>query len=121
MFGRNEVSDTELSKTVNSRLSRTGTGSRITATVNRGVVTLLGNLQYAGQRIPIKNTASRISGVRQVIDQMQIARKKPQAAPYQHSKPGEPVKQTETAPLPETVVNDGSPADPTISPNIVES
>ena len=121
MFGRNEVSDKELSKMVNSRLSRTGTGSRITATVNRGVVTLLGILQYAGQRIPIKNTASRISGVRQVIDQMQIAQKKPQAVSYQHSKPSEPVKQIETAPLTETIGNDGSSADPAISTNIVKN
>ena len=76
MFGRNEVSDKELSKTVNSRLARTGTGGKIIASANRGTITLKGNLQYPAQRVPVVNTASRVAGVRQVIDQMQVAAKK---------------------------------------------
>ena len=64
MFGRNDVSDKDLAKTVVSRVSRTGSGSRISATVNRGVVTLMGKLKYVDQRRPIVNAASRIAGVR---------------------------------------------------------
>lgn len=89
MFGRKEVSDSELSKTVNSRLARTGTGSRVTAVVNRGVVTLTGKLQYAAQRTPIMNTASRVAGIRQVIDQMQLIPAKKYAQP-----PAKPVVKT---------------------------
>jgi BON domain len=81
MFGNHELSDKELLKTVNSRLTRTGTGSRIVAKINRGVITLSGNLQFAAQRIPIMNAASRVSGVRQVIDQMQFAQKKSYSPP----------------------------------------
>jgi hypothetical protein len=46
MFGRNEVPDRSLLKTVNRRLDRTGTGShsKITAAVQRGMVTLTGKL-----------------------------------------------------------------------------
>ncbi len=89
MFGRDNLSDKELSKTVNSRLARTGT--RVTATVNRGVVTLVGKLQYPAQRIPVTKTASQISGVRQVIDQMQVAQKKSFSPPPQAASTFKPV------------------------------
>jgi hypothetical protein len=77
MFNRNEVSDKELLKTVNSRLARTGTGSKVTASVSRGMVTLSGNLRYAAQRAPIMSAANGIAGVRQVIDRMQCPPKPP--------------------------------------------
>jgi hypothetical protein len=77
MFNRNEVPDKELLKTVNSRLARTGTGSKVTATVSRGMVTLSGNLRYAAQRAPIMNVANGIAGVRQVIDRMQCPPRQP--------------------------------------------
>lgn len=81
MFNRNEVPDKELLKTVNSRLARTGTGSKVTATVSRGMVTLSGNLRYAAQRAPIMNVANGIAGVRQVIDRMQCPPKQPAYQP----------------------------------------
>ena len=101
MFGRKEVSDSELSKTVNSRLGRTGTGSRITAVVNRGVATISGKLQYAGQRTPIMNAASRVAGIRQVIDQMQLIPTKKYSPPPAKPvvKPIPPVVQAEPIPL----------------------
>jgi hypothetical protein len=77
MFNRSEVSDKELLKTVNARLARTGTGSKVSATVSRGAVTLSGNLRYAAQRGPIVSAANGIAGVRQVIDRMQCAPKQP--------------------------------------------
>jgi osmotically-inducible protein OsmY len=77
MFGRNQISDKELLKTVNQRLARTGTGgqSKISASVLQGTITLSGSLQYAMQRSPIVKAASNIAGVRRVIDQMQIVAK----------------------------------------------
>jgi BON domain-containing protein len=77
MFNRNEVPDKELLKTVNARLARTGTGSKVTATVSRGTVTLSGNLRYAAQRAPLMSAANSIAGIRQVIDRMQCPPKQP--------------------------------------------
>ena len=51
MFGRNQLSDKDLQKTVNQRLQRAGIGSqsRIAATVQGGMVTLTGlGLKIAG-------------------------------------------------------------------------
>ncbi|HEY2826701.1 MAG TPA: BON domain-containing protein [Pirellulales bacterium] len=120
MFGRNEVSDKELSKTVNSRLARAGANSKIVALVNRGAVTLSGNLQYAAQRIPIVNTASRVAGVRQVIDQMQVVAKKsfsPPAKALVTCKP--PVAATALAVEQIAPVEESAPpsAAPDLSPN----
>ena len=77
MFGRNEVSDKELLKTVNRRLDRTGSGlrSKITASVQRGTVTLSGKLQYDYQRSSIVKAVQGVAGVHQVIDQLQSAPK----------------------------------------------
>lgn len=101
MFGRKEVSDSELSRTVNSRLGRTGTGSRITAVVNRGVATLTGKLQYTAQRTPIMNAASRVAGIRQVIDQMQLipVKKYSPTPPKPVAKPVPTVGQVELIPI----------------------
>ena len=73
MIGRNDIPDKALLKTVNQRLDRTGTGSqsKVTATVQRGIVTLVGKLQYENQRTPIMKAIRNIAGVRQVIDQLQ--------------------------------------------------
>jgi osmotically-inducible protein OsmY len=74
MFGRKAISDKDLLKTVNQKLSRTGTSSaRILATVSHGTVTLTGVIHGEMQRIPLMKAASRVEGVRQVLDQMQIA------------------------------------------------
>ncbi len=78
MFGRNVLSNSELLKVVNQRLARTGTSAqlRITVSACSGTITLTGDLQYAGQRVPIIKAATRVEGVRQVIDQMKIVSKK---------------------------------------------
>ncbi len=80
MFGQNRISDGDLLKSVNQKLSRTGTASqsKVTAAVRGGMVTLTGNLQYANQRIEIVKAAGRSPGVRQVIDNMQVVAKKNQ-------------------------------------------
>ena len=81
MFGGNDVSDKALLKSVNRRLERTGTGSqsRVAAAVQRGTVTLSGKLQYENLRIPIVKAVRGVTGVRQVIDQLQSP---PKLNPY---------------------------------------
>jgi osmotically-inducible protein OsmY len=74
MFGRKPIADKDLLKTVNQKLSRTGTSSaRILAGVSHGTITLTGTLHAEGQRIPLVKAASRVEGVRQVLDQMTVA------------------------------------------------
>jgi osmotically-inducible protein OsmY len=72
MFSRNEVPDKELLKTVNRKLSRSGgSQSRITATIQKGVVTLSGKIAYENQRTPIVKSVSSVPGVRSVTDMLQ--------------------------------------------------
>ena len=83
MNSRNVVSDKELLKSVNRKLERTGTGSqtRLRATVQRGTVTLAGQLQYDNQRMPLVKAAGSVPGVRNVVDQLQAPPKvKPHGA-----------------------------------------
>jgi hypothetical protein len=78
MFGRNQVSDRDLLKTVNQRLARTGTASqsKVNVNVQHGVVTLTGSLQYAIQRSSILKAITRVPGVSRVVDQLQMVAKK---------------------------------------------
>jgi phosphoribosylformylglycinamidine (FGAM) synthase-like enzyme len=78
MFGRNEVSDKDLLKSINQRLARTGTASqsKVSVSVQQGNVTLSGTLQHAVQRSPIVKAVTRVAGVRRVVDQMQHTAKK---------------------------------------------
>jgi len=77
MFGRNQVSDKDLLKHVNQRLTRTGTASqsRVMVAVQQGTVTLTGTLQYAIQRSPIVKAVARVAGVSRVVDQMTLVEK----------------------------------------------
>jgi hypothetical protein len=75
MLQNDKNNDAALLKTVNQKLSRGGGGSqsRITATVQRGTVTLTGKLQYDAQRAPLTKTVASIAGVRRVVDQLMVA------------------------------------------------
>ena len=77
-FGRNQVSDKDLLKTVNQRISRTGTASQsnVRVSVQQGTVTLAGSLQYAIQRTPILRAIGNIPGVRRVVDLLEIIDRK---------------------------------------------
>ena len=74
MLQNDKNNDAALLKTVNQKLSRGGGGSqsRITATVQRGTVTLSGNLQYDAQRAPLTKAVASIAGVRRVVDQLVV-------------------------------------------------
>jgi osmotically-inducible protein OsmY len=73
MFGKNEVPDKELLKMVNRKLSRAGTGSQshVSASVQRGNVTLSGKIAFENQRSPIVKAVSSVPGVRAVNDMLQ--------------------------------------------------
>jgi hypothetical protein len=86
MLGRNQISDKDLLKQVNQRLLRSGASqSRVAVTVNMGMVTLTGTLQHAIQRDPILKAVARVTGVKRVIDQMQLLVRK-------HEIPARPIK-----------------------------
>jgi osmotically-inducible protein OsmY len=80
MLGRNQIPDKDLLKAVNQRLMRSGTGSqtRVTASVQKGMVTLTGTLQYAIQRNPIMKAVQSVPGISRIVDQMVLVPKKPQ-------------------------------------------
>jgi hypothetical protein len=75
MLQNDKNNDAALLKTVNQKLARGGGGSqsRITATVQRGTVTISGNLQYDAQRAPLTKAVASIAGVRRVVDQLVVA------------------------------------------------
>jgi osmotically-inducible protein OsmY len=72
MFGKSTVSDKELSKTVRNRLQRGGSGG-LTSDVREGTVTLKGRIRYESQRRPLLKIVRSIAGVRNVIDQLEVA------------------------------------------------
>ena len=85
MFGVNDTTDKSLQKSVARRLERSGAGSQsgLTATVQRGTVTLTGKLKYENQRLPILKAIRGVAGVRQVIDQLQSPPKVRRQPPQQ--------------------------------------
>jgi osmotically-inducible protein OsmY len=50
--------------------------AKVAVSVNMGMVTLTGNLQHAIQRQPILKAVARVTGVKRVIDQMQLVARK---------------------------------------------
>lgn len=70
----NQVPDKTLLKSVNQKLMQRagGSGSKITANVASGTVTLSGTLAQEYQRKTIVSAMQTISGVRRVIDQMTV-------------------------------------------------
>ena len=76
MFGGNQLSDKELSKTVNKRLQRGG-GAGLTADIRQGTVTLKGKIRYETQRVLMLKIVNSIAGVRRVVDQIRLEARRP--------------------------------------------
>ena len=72
------IPDKSITTKLNQRLVRAGLGSqsKVAITVRNGTVTLSGTLQYEMQRRSVLNSARGTAGVRNVIDQLQVAPKK---------------------------------------------
>jgi osmotically-inducible protein OsmY len=73
MFRKEPITDAAVLKDVNKRLTRTGTGSRIKASVHGGQVTLTGEMQYENQRRSFVQAVNRAEGIKGIIDQMTVA------------------------------------------------
>jgi osmotically-inducible protein OsmY len=74
---RNQISDKTVLKSVLQKMTRKGTGSgRVKATVRSGDVTLAGTIDYEHERRPILSSANSIPGVKRVIDQLRVEKKK---------------------------------------------
>jgi osmotically-inducible protein OsmY len=69
------VPDKNLLRSVTQKLAQksAGSGTKLTATVSSGVVTLSGVLTQEAQRRMIVNAMVGIGGVRRVIDSMTVA------------------------------------------------
>ena len=74
----NKVPDKAILQKVTQHVQLTGTGSqsKVTVNVRRGEVTVSGSIQYEMQRRNILRAAGRVSGVRRVVDQLQLQEKK---------------------------------------------
>jgi osmotically-inducible protein OsmY len=68
----NQIPDKSLLRSINKNLQRTGTNSKIVASVKSGYVTLTGVLQYENQRRNIVRVTNQVNGVRHVVDQMTV-------------------------------------------------
>ena len=85
MLRKQVVPDRVLLNKVNQRLARAalGAGCSVRVSVSNGQVTLSGTIQRDLQRRPALRAAQGIDGVRQVVDQLQVAPKAEKAPPKQ--------------------------------------
>lgn len=69
-----QTPDKQVSQKVQQRLSRAGVGSQstISVQVRNGDVTLSGTLQYETQRRSALHAARGVTGVRRIVDQLQV-------------------------------------------------
>src|SRR5947199_8577110 len=70
MLGGNQASDKALQKLVDRRLQRSG-ALGLRAVVVNGSVTMTGQLKYENQRIPLMKALRGVSGVENILDQVQ--------------------------------------------------
>ena len=74
---RNQIPDKTLLKSVIQQFTRKGVNAvRIKASVSGGTVTIAGTINYDHQRRSILNAANGVTGVRNVIDQLRVEKKK---------------------------------------------
>lgn len=74
---QNQIPDKTLLKNVLQRMMRKGVNSsRVKATVHGGAVTITGTIDYGHERRLILNAAKGIAGVKRVVDQLQVEKKK---------------------------------------------
>ena len=71
---RNVIPDKTLLRNITQKLARVGTGtpSHVTTTVRNGEATLSGTIGFEHERHSILRSASSVSGIRRVIDQLRV-------------------------------------------------
>jgi osmotically-inducible protein OsmY len=109
MFGNDAATDKALHKMVMRRLQRSGSQGGLNAVVQRGSVTITGKLQHESQRLVVIKALRSVSGVRNVIDQLQSPpKKKPEISQQRPSQPAaEPIADTSEALSPQSVDDNG--------------
>jgi len=74
---RKQIPDKELLKSVLQNMTRKGVNpSRVKATVQSGTVSIVGAIDYDHQRRSIINAVGSITGVKRVIDQLRVEKRK---------------------------------------------
>ena len=74
---RNQVPDKTLLQSVLQRMTRKGaSSSRVKATVRSGDVTIAGTIDYEHERRSILSSANSVPGVKRIIDQLRVEKKK---------------------------------------------
>lgn len=74
---RNQIPDKTLLKSVLQNMTRKGiNSSRVKATAQSGSITIAGTIDYDHERRSILNSVSSITGVKRVIDQLRVEKKK---------------------------------------------
>lgn len=74
---RSQIPDKTLLKSVLQNMTGKGVNvSRIKATVQSGSVTITGTIDYDHERRSITNSVNSITGVKRVVDQLQVEKKK---------------------------------------------
>lgn len=74
---RKQIPDKTLQKSVIQRFTRKGVNaSRIKVSVHGGVVTITGTIDFDHHRRAIVNAANDVNGIRSVVDQLQVERKR---------------------------------------------
>src|SRR3954465_5428654 len=88
MFSNDASADKELHKMVMRRLQRSGSIAGLSTAVQHGSVTVTGKLQHESQRLTVIKALRSVSGVRNVIDQLQAPpKRKPEVRQYRPSEP----------------------------------
>lgn len=73
----NKTPDKTVLKNVLQKMTRKGTSSsRVKATVRSGDVTIAGTIDYEHERRSILSSVNSVPGVKRVIDQLRVEKKK---------------------------------------------
>ena len=77
MSFKNQIPDKTLLKSVLQNMMRKGVkANRVKATVQSGSVTITGTIDYDHERRSIVNSVNTTSGVKRVVDQLRVEKKK---------------------------------------------
>ncbi|MCA9216246.1 MAG: BON domain-containing protein [Planctomycetales bacterium] len=72
-----QIPDKTLLKNVIQRMARKGISSaRVKATVRNGDVTIAGTMDYEYERRSILNSVNSVPGIKRVVDQLRVEKKK---------------------------------------------
>lgn len=78
MTSGNKILDkTLLANVLRKLMQKCSGGSKVNATVHSGDVTITGTIRHEYERRPILRCVAAVQGIRRVIDQLQLEKKRP--------------------------------------------